>query len=245
MVALASVDAAGAAWASLVFGKPDFLRVSGADAIQIDTLQKERDLGDPLWENLALNRDIALLLLDPDSGRRCRMEGNVRRLDARGLEVAVRALHPDCPAAVARRRLRQLGEARLPVQAAHGKALRGGVGNMVRQADCVFVASREGGAVAIAHRGGAPGLVELVDDTTLHLPGSPGAARDDARVGLCFHDFAHGQLLQLSGSATPLPRQDAEARWEFRVDAWILRDTPQPMAWDDLDALPEDDTAQA
>ncbi|MYN07506.1 pyridoxamine 5'-phosphate oxidase family protein [Pseudoduganella aquatica] len=255
MAALASVDAEGQVWSSLVFGKPGFLHTDSGRTIQIDLPEKERDLADPLWENLAFQPDIGMLFIELGSRRRYRVNGTVQQLDASGAEVAIREAYPNCPKYIQRRHLRQLGEPALPVQAAHGTVLRGTVEDIIRQADTVFVASRHSGSGADAsHRGGNPGFVKVVDETTLRIPdyhgnslfNTLGNIAADPHAGLCIPDFAHGQLLQLTGTASVQWDQDdpedetggTRRYWEFKVQKWILRDTPQQLEWEYLDASP-------
>lgn len=255
MVVLASTDATGAVWASTVFGRPGFLHTEDGHAIEIDVPHKERDQADPLWDNMAALSDVGMLFIELGSRRRYRVNGTVRRLDARGAEVVVRETFGNCPKYIQRRHLLQLGEPRLPVQAAHGAVLRGGVADIVTRADTMFVASRhaETGADA-SHRGGQRGFIRIVDDTTLRIPDFHGNSlfntlgnfEVDARAGLCIPDFEHGQVLQLTGTAEMLWNQDDPAGetggtgrfWQFNVQRWILRDLPHPMAWEYLDASP-------
>ncbi|MBB3223443.1 pyridoxamine 5'-phosphate oxidase family protein [Pseudoduganella umbonata] len=255
MAVLASTDAAGAVWASVIFGKPGFLHTDDRHAIAIDLPHKERDLADPLWENMAAIADVGMLFIELGSRRRYRVNGTVRRLDGCGAEVAIREAYPNCPKYIQRRHLRQLGEPRLPVQAAHGTVLRGGAANIVARADTIFLASRhERTGADASHRGGQPGFVKLVDDTTLRIPdyrgnslfNTLGNIEADGRAGIAILDFENGQVLQLTGSATVLWNQDdphgetggTRRYWEFKVASWILRDLPHALQWEYLDASP-------
>lgn len=255
MVVLGSIDAEGHVWASLLFGRPGFLHAETGKAITVDVPDKERDQADPLWANIAAQPDLGMLFIELASRRRYRVNGTVRRLDGEGVEVAIREAYPNCPKYIQRRHLRKLGEPNVPVQAAQGTVLRGAVADIVRRADTLFVASRhaESGADA-SHRGGQPGFIRMVDETTLRIPDYDGNSlfntlgnfNVDPRGGLCIPDFANGQLLQLTGSvAIRWNQQDpggatgGTARfWEFTVERWILRDTPQPLEWEYLDASP-------
>lgn len=255
MVVLASRDDEGAVWASAVFGKPGFLQAGDGHAIAIDVPARERDPADPVWDNIAAGRELGMLFIELGSRRRYRVNGSVSRYDSQGVEVAIREAYPNCPKYIQRRHLRQLGETSLPAQAAQGTQLRGAAERIVRQADTVFVASRhpESGADA-SHRGGNPGFVRLVNDTTLRIPDYHGNSlfntfgnfEVDARAGLCIPDFAAGQALQLTGTARVLWDQDdpsgetggTRRYWEFQVARWILRDLPQRMEWEYLDASP-------
>lgn len=255
MAVLGSIDAAGGVWASLLFGQPGFLHTEDGSSILIDVAGKERDQADPLWQNIGRQSDLGMLFIELGSRRRYRVNGTVQRYDDDGVEMVIREAYPNCPKYIQRRHLRQRGETSLPVQVAQGTLLLGGVLDIVRQADTVFVASRHDGSGADAtHRGGRPGFVKVIDDTTLRIPDFAGNSlfntlgnfELDPRAGLCIPDFVHGQLLQLTGRATICWDQDDAANetggtgryWEFKVERWILRDTPQRLEWEYLDASP-------
>ncbi len=255
MVALASVDAAGRVWSSLVFGKPGFLHTADGSTIEMAVSGRERDADEPLWANLTEGADLGMLFIELGTRRRYRVNGTVARLDDAGVQLRIREAYPNCPKYIQRRELRQLGGPRLPVASASGTVLRGTVEQIVRQADTVFVASHHPDAGADAsHRGGPAGFVKVVDDTTLRIPDFHGNSlfntlgnfAIDPRAGLCIPDFDGGQLLQLTGSATLQWDQDDPAQetggtarfWEFKVEQWVLRDTPQALAWEYLDASP-------
>lgn len=239
MVAVGSLDADGAPWVSLLFGKPGFVHTIEGAALQLGISIKERDLADPVWENMAVGADLGLLFLDLAARRRYRVNGAVQRLDRRGAEVSVRDACSEDPGHGARRALRRLGEPRLPVQTAHGTMLRGAVEDIVRRADTLFMTRHLAGrGISADHRGGEPGFVTLAGPTLLRMPDHPDAvsdARYDPRAAICIPDFEHGQVLQLTGKARS--RTGAGGRhWEFEVARWILRDMPRTMAWDVVDA---------
>ena len=90
MAALASTDANGDVWSSLLFGQPGFLHTGDGSTITINVPQKDRDCSDPLWTNVAVQPDLGMLFIELGSRRRYRVNGAVQRLDAAGLEVAIR-----------------------------------------------------------------------------------------------------------------------------------------------------------
>ncbi|MBP0598738.1 pyridoxamine 5'-phosphate oxidase family protein [Herbaspirillum sp. LeCh32-8] len=255
MAALGSVDATGRLWASLVFGKPGFMHTGDGSAISFDIPAALRDPDDPLWSNIAHNKDLGMLFIELGSRRRYRVNGNVSRLDEDGMEVAIQEAYPNCPRYIQRRHLRSMGEVSLPARAARGRVLRGSVEDIVRGADTLFVASRHAGAGADAsHRGGGVGFVHIVDESTLRIPDFNGNSmfntfgnfRLDPRAGLCIPDFAGGRLLQLTGTGSvlwdqPDPGNDTGGTgrfFEFTVEQWILREALQPLEWEYLDASP-------
>jgi len=241
MVAVGSLDADGAPWTSLMFGKPGFVRTLDGAAIQLGIPIKERDLADPVWDNMAVDAELGLQFIDLAADRRYRVGAAVQRLDRRGAELSVREAcpdHPGQPGHGARRALRQLGEPRLPVQTAHGTLLRGAVERIVRRADTLFLTRHHAGrGVGTHHHGGEPGFVTLTGPGMLRVPDHADAAGEtacDPRAGICIPDFDHGQVLQLTGQVRS--RIDAGGRhWEFAVARWILRDMPRAMAWDVVD----------
>jgi predicted pyridoxine 5'-phosphate oxidase superfamily flavin-nucleotide-binding protein len=211
MVALGSVDASGDVWASALFGQPGFIHTTDGRAIQIDVPEGSRDPVDPLWTNIASGRDLGMLFIELGSRRRYRVDGTVSRIDGNGIEVAIREAYPNCPKYIQRRHLRALGASGEPSQAAYGTVLRGNVTQLIRQADTLFVATHhvDTGADA-SHRGGGAGFIQIVDEQTLRIPdyhgnslfNTLGNLQVDSRAGLYIPDFANGQSLQLTGTAT-------------------------------------------
>lgn len=255
MVALGSVDASGDVWASALFGQPGFIHTTDGRAIQIDVPEGSRDPVDPLWTNIASRRDLGMLFIELGSRRRYRVNGTVSRIDGNGIEVAIREAYPNCPKYIQRRHLRALGASGEPSQAAYGTVLRGNVTQLIRQADTLFVATHhvETGADA-SHRGGGAGFIQIVDEQTLRIPdyhgnslfNTLGNLQVDSRAGLYIPDFANGQSLQLTGTATvewdqadPDQVTGGTGRfWVFHVAKWILRDAIPRAEWEYLDASP-------
>lgn len=254
MVVLSSVDDTGLVWASVIFGKPGFLRTDG-QSIFVEAAEQERDENDPLWRNLAVDAQLGMLFIELGTRRRYRVNGTVQSLDAERIEVAIDEAYPNCPRYIQRRHLRQLGSFHTPAQCAQGTVLRGTIKRMVEDADTIFVASRHADRGADAsHRGGNPGFVVVVSDTVLRIPDFAGNSmfntlgniHTDGRTGICVPDFANNQILQLTGIATVLWGQDDQTNAtggtgrfiEFKLDRYVLRDIPQRMQWEYLDASP-------
>lgn len=255
MVALGSVDASGDVWASALFGQPGFIHTTDGRAIQIDVPEGSRDPVDPLWTHIASGRDLGMLFIELGSRRRYRVNGTVSRIDGNGIEIAIREAYPNCPKYIQRRHLRALGASGEPSQAAYGTVLRGNVTQLIRQADTLFVATHhvDTGADA-SHRGGGAGFIQIVDEQTLRIPdyhgnslfNTLGNLQVDARAGLYIPDFANGQSLQLTGTASVEWDQADPDRvtggtgrfWVFHVAKWILRDAIPRAEWEYLDASP-------
>jgi len=255
MVVLASRDAEGAAWCSLLHGQPGFAHADVPSVVTLDVPAARRAASDPLWNNLCTQRDIGMLFIELGSRRRYRINGMVTRLDGRGIEVTVREAYPNCPRFIQRRLLKSVLEDSGQDGVATGVAIAGGVASLIRNADTLFLASYHPDTGADAsHRGGSPGFVGLVGERLLRVPDYAGNSlfntfgnvELNGVLGLCIPDFEGGRLLQLTGEARLLWDQpdpdgltDGSGRfWEFQVAGWVLRQVPQRLEWEYLDASP-------
>ena len=255
MVVLASRDAEGAAWCSVLYGQPGFAHADVPSVVTVDVPVARRAASDPLWNNLCTQRDIGMLFIELGSRRRYRINGTVTRIDGRGIEVTVREAYPNCPRFIQRRLLKSVLEDSGQDGVATGVAIAGGVASLIRNADTLFLASYHPDTGADAsHRGGSPGFVGLVGERLLRVPDYAGNSlfntfgnvELNGVLGLCIPDFEGGRLLQLTGEARLLWDQpdpdgltDGSGRfWEFQVAGWVLRQVPQRLEWEYLDASP-------
>ena len=255
MAVLASVDAQGMPWSSVLYGEPGFIHADSAAALSIDMSPGRRDTTDPVWSNIAANPALGMLFIELGSRRRYRINGRVERVDEQGVAVTVREAYPNCPKYIQRRHLRAMDSETLPALLGAGRGLDGDGRDIVRRADTVFVASNHAQRGADAsHRGGNSGFVQLAGGDLLRLPDYPGNSlfntfgnlAIDPRVGLCIPDFDGQRMLQLSGRARVLFRQDDPGRlsggtgrfWEIEVERWLLRRMPRRLEWEYLDASP-------
>ncbi len=255
MAVLASVDAQGMPWSSVLFGEPGFVHVDGAASLGIAMAPARRDPTDPLWTNIAANPVLGMLFIELGSRRRYRINGSVQGVDEHGLQIGVREAYPNCPKYIQRRQLRAMDADTRPALLDQGGLVAGDARDIVRRADTVFVASNHAQAGADAsHRGGNPGFIQLLGEDRLRIPDYPGNSlfntfgnlSVDARVGLCIPDFDGQRLLQLCGRTRILFGQDDPGGlsagtgrfWEIEVERWLLRRMPRRLEWEYLDASP-------
>lgn len=255
MAVLASVDADGGVWASVLFGQPGFAHTETGKSVVLAVPAGERGGSDPFWANIDANPSIGMLFIELGSRRRYRVNGKLAAADGAGIEVGVIEAYPNCPKYIQRRNLRAVGASGLADAAAHGAAIEGEVAAIVRQADTLFVASYhpELGADA-SHRGGAAGFITILDEHTLRIPDYPGNClyntfgnfEVNPRAGLCIPDFPGNRLLQLCGEVVlhwdmPDPHGQTGGTlryWDFKVERSIVRNTPQQLEWEYLDPSP-------
>jgi predicted pyridoxine 5'-phosphate oxidase superfamily flavin-nucleotide-binding protein len=204
---LASRDAAGRMWASIVHGAPGFLSAASETAIAIDAAPIT---GDPLAANLVPGARLGALVVDLATRRRMRVNGRVERA-ASPIRVVVDEVFANCPKYIQRRDLVVEGvlESRDPFANARD-ALTVAQQRRIGRADTFFLASGHGDAgLDASHRGGAPGFVEVLGERRIAWPDYTGNSMfqtlgnlaSDPRAGLLFADFATGDVLQLSGRA--------------------------------------------
>ncbi|MBZ2209569.1 pyridoxamine 5'-phosphate oxidase family protein [Massilia soli] len=255
MVVLASVDAGGAVWSSVVYGQPGFVHADSATVVTLDVPAERRADSEPFWDNIRFNPAVGMLFIELGTRRRYRINGTIERDDCAAIDIRVGEAYPNCPKFIQRRHLRAQGEFHEAGGVATGAAIGGLVATLIRAADTVFVASTNADTGADAsHRGGNPGFVQVTGERTLRIPdyagnslfNSFGNFELDPRVGLCIPDFAGQRLLQISGAARVLWDQPDPANltggtgrfWEVEIASWVLRQVPQRLEWEYLDASP-------
>lgn len=254
---VASVDAEGRVWASILFGVPGF--VHGSDdttTLTVDLSQVEKNRHDPLWDNLERDDRIGLLLLDLQTRKRLKINGDAH-LDGDTLTVQVTESVPICPRYIQRRTISIDGEGEAPLTATstHGSVLGGAQVATISSADTFFLASThdERGA-DVSHRGGPAGFVRISPEGVLRVPDYNGNSMFNSfgnfllnpQAGLVFPDYARRRLLQLTGTVEVFWDQPDPAGltggtgrfWEFTIDRWIETDMPERLQSKFVDASP-------
>jgi len=255
MAVVASVDTDKRVWASVLFGQPGFAHTETGKSIVLSIPDEQRDETDPFWTNIAANPSIGMLFIELGSRRRYRVNGSLASIDAADVALDVIEAYPNCPKYIQKRNLRTVGASGLPNAASQGSRIEGDLPSILAQADTLFVGSYHPELGAdVSHRGGAPGFLTVMDEHTLRVPDYPGNClyntfgnfEVNPRAGLCIPDFSNNRLLQLSGEAVlqwDMPDPDGHTGgtlrfWDFTVEKYVLRNTPQRLEWEFLDASP-------
>ena len=249
-----AIDAEGSPLATLLCGRPGFVRSPDPATLHIAALP---DAGDPAQEALSPGRDVGLLGIDFSTRRRNRINGRITGRDARGIRVAVAQSFGNCPQYIQRR----IAASTQGAQDSHPPAvesmghLDAGAQAAIAAADTFFVASRsragDGAAYGadISHRGGRPGFIRI-DGDVLTIPdfrgnryfNTLGNLIGEPRASLLFVDFENGGLLQLQGTAdvdwsgaAVKSFTGAERLWRFHVVRGWRRRTAAPLHWSFVD----------
>lgn len=211
MAVASSVDSRGRVWASLLSGEAGFIEVLDHQTVRIEANMVE---GDPLHQNLeGQAQPIGLVIIDLATRRRMRLNGKAWLQPEGSMVVQAEQVYSNCPKYIQRR---QLSKASLspgaPLQpqpkSESGPGLSREQQGWLAEADTFFIATYhpQGGADA-SHRGGRPGFVRVLDETTLLFPDYSGNNMFQTlgnlvvqpRAGLLFIDFEGGSTLQLTG----------------------------------------------
>lgn len=205
-VVLATTDARGRPWASILKGPRGFVS-AGPVTLHLDARPAA---GDPLTENLHTSPFVGLLAIDLATRRRMRVNARLDQSHDDGILLRVDQVFSNCPKYIQRRVEEPGGPRQPPGEAIRSGALSDAHRDWIGRADTFFIATVNPGEGADAsHRGGAPGFLRVEGDriswpdyqgnmmfnTLGNIAGFP-------RAGLLFPDFATGKTLQVTGRAS-------------------------------------------
>ena len=223
LVAVGAEDEHGRLWATLLAGRPGFVRAHGpADARDRLEVAASPVAGDALALRLGaiacVGAPAGVTAIDPATRRRVRVNGRLAPREnaaSASFTLEVAEAYGNCPRYITARELGLADESPAASFAATA-ALRPQVALLaahvawLQSADMLFVASiGPQGRADASHRGGAPGFVVVPDATHVVIPdysgnrmfNTLGNLLVDPRIGLVIPDFARGALLQISGRA--------------------------------------------
>ncbi len=236
MAVAATVAENGQVWASLLSGKPGFMRAVDAQTVLIE---RQPTVGDPLLENLRTNPAFGLIVIDLATRRRMRLNGTAEIGDADRIYMHTQQVYSNCPKYIQARESVvegiKSGEAGAIRQ---GEELTAAQQQWIEQADTFFIATAhpEGGADA-SHRGGNPGFVRVLNEKELIFPDyagnrmfqTLGNLAENPAAGLLFMDFEQGNTLQLSGKAQVL--WDGDYTRDFAGAERVIKFQIETIRW--------------
>ena len=258
-LAIGSMDAAGALWASLLVGAPGFVQAPGARRLRIEAQPLP---GDPLASNLRIGAPLGLLGLELATRRRNRANGRVLQVGDGDLEIGVEQSFGNCKQYIQSRAGVFASPSALAAPTAETAELSSVAIELLRRADTSFIATssrapEQGGTqgIDVSHRGGRPGFirVESADGASrLTLPDFSGNFMFNTfgnldvnpRAGFLALDFTSGAVVSLSGTARVIwdgpavaAFEGAERLLEFQVrSGWLWRDVL--LGWSEAEQSP-------
>ena len=243
---VATIDADGWVWASLVAGLPGFMVALDEGTIHIGAAPT---IGDSLHENLLANSDIGLLIIEFATRRRVRVNGHAQLQPDGSFYVHTQQVYANCPKYIQARQYEVSPVAdRSKSEVYRTDSLTTTQQQLIAKSDTFFVASAhpEGGADA-SHRGGNPGFVTVVDPNALIWPdyvgndmfNTLGNIAANPKAGLLFLDFDTGSTIQLIGEAHIIwdaaeiaKHNGAERLVSFRIEQVVEIENRLPLRWE-------------
>lgn len=259
---IATTDDDGWPVATVLTGRPGFIRSPDPNTLTVAALPREGEPGAALF---AAGRPFGALGLDFATRRRNRVSGRITAAGQGGLTLEVLQSFGNCPQYIQTRAVEPGAASTVPAQAVAfptAWAL-----TQIARADTMFVATNAGnqeaagenGGVDISHRGGLPGFVKVEDDV-LTIPdfrgnrffNTLGNLVLDPRAALLFVDFETGDLLHLQGRVEidweppggEWP-EGVQRQWRFTVERAWRRSAALPLRWTFRDYSPVTLTTQA
>lgn len=203
----ASLDEAGQPWVSPLVGSAgELFVVEDPTTVHIRPRPVE---GDPLLSNIGANAELGVLYFNSAIRRRAKSLGHgVVEADG-SITYRMHRMFGLCPKYIFKRSHEpsEGGVASGVDAPASADRLSERDHRQLSAADTIFLASHSQHGADATHRGGPPGFVTVVDDSTLSMPDYVGNGMFqtlgnlmlDDRIGLLSIDFTAGTLIQVAG----------------------------------------------
>ena len=260
LLLLGSIDKSGRPWASVLVGRPGFIKSPDPRTLEIHT---RPFYGDPLNENLAQGVPVGVLAIEFSTRRRNRLNGKVSSTGDSYLTISVGQSFGNCPQYIQARDFEFLPGVDGVCEPRQSRRLHKfdeRAREIISKADNFYIATQLSGesddvthGADVSHRGGKPGFVRIDDDKTLTFPDFTGNYHFNTlgnillnpRAGLLFIDFEKGDLLYLTCTAEIIWDSEerraftgAERLVRFTLDEGILIEDAMPIRWDFLEYSP-------
>ncbi|MFF3610488.1 pyridoxamine 5'-phosphate oxidase family protein [Streptomyces sp. NPDC002580] len=236
MLVVGAASRGGGVWASLLTGRPGFVRAAGPHRISVVGGLRA---GDPLTAALATSgTPVGVLALDPRTRRRIRLGGRVLPTP-RGFEVEADEVFGNCPKYLQKREAYELVADRTAGVSRHSTELTPAQREFVGSADTFFLATVHRQGADAGHRGGNPGFVRVEGPTELSwrdysgnsMFRSLGNLECDPRAGLLLLDWTSGAVLQLTGTARTEFAPDGERTVRFTLTEAVETPAAGLLRW--------------
>ncbi|GAA0537602.1 pyridoxamine 5'-phosphate oxidase family protein [Paractinoplanes ferrugineus] len=204
MLVIGATDGAGDVWATMLTGEPGFITATGPSTVEIAAAPAA---GDPLRPILSGPARVGMIVIEPGTRRRVRLNGTARPT-ADGLRIDLTQAYANCPKYIQKRSPRRV--ATTPGEPRVGPELSAEEVGFASVADTFFVATADlDGNADASHRGGNPGFLRALSPTRLRWPDYDGNSMFNTfgnlevnpRAGLLLPDWTTGTLLHVTGTA--------------------------------------------
>lgn len=252
-------DGQGLPWAFPLLGNPGFINPGLGQLMEIG-LNEKFPIHDFWLNNLHAGKAIGCLLIDFSSRRRIRINGVIRELDEKRLQVQVQQAYPNCPKYIRKRQIPAQPDAAAFSLLSQGHLLNPQFEAIFNQADTAFTASMGPNGADISHRGGPRGFIKTLSPNKILVPDYPGNGmfntlgnfRSHPFGGMMVIDFNQGYFLQTAGDIRILfDQSDQESAtggtnrlWQLTLKHWRLFQLKNKVSWEQLDFSPNNPPLQ-
>jgi len=211
-VHIGAVDASGHPWAILRTGPAGFMTSPDDKTL---TVSSRPLIGEPSDLDFSIGAKTSVVGIEFETQRRNRLNATIDAAKGDNLSFHVDQSYGNCPKYIQIRSKTAAGPS-TPKPAVMSTGLAPADRDQIANSDTLLIASRAAelgddprAGVDINHRGGMPGFVTVLDETTIQFPDYKGNSfyntygniLTDNRVGLQFIDFETGTLLNIKGTA--------------------------------------------
>lgn len=242
LLVIGAADDQGRMWAGQLTGHPGF--AVAVDDVTLEVAAQPVD-ADPLAAVLRGPAQVGAIVIDPPTRRRMRLNGRAQPVGS-GLRITADQVYANCPKYIQQRSPQRAVPA-ASTAASTTSVLTAEQQELVAAADTFFVATRSAAGDADAsHRGGNPGFVHVLGETSVRWPDYRGNAmmmtlgnlQQDPAAGVLFVDWRSGSTLQLTGRARvewePAPGRllsGAQRQVDFEIEQVVHIRHASPLVW--------------
>ena len=229
-----TIDVAGRPWASpLLAGAEQLFTITSDTAM---TIARQHGEGDPFQQNVADTNELSVLFFDTSTRRRAKSIGRGTLTESGEVLYEMTRLFGICPKYIFQREHTPATKVE-STSPEHRERLDDADMAHLRRSDTIFFASHSEHGADVTHRGGAPGFVRVLDESTFEIPdylgngmfNTLGNLRLDDRLGVTTVDFETGRTLHITGRATtkatglalPEPERSVTIKVEEVVVSWV------------------------
>ncbi len=224
---------------TVLYGDIGFIGLAdSAKVVVISLVHHTNQIQDPVIRKCVPGARIGSLAIELSSRKRLRINGHIRSVSTSQIEIVVDESYPNCPKYIQKRTVDRIESPEPRVEVFEsGTKMEESFKSQMRKADTFFVSSlNPTGFADASHRGGEPGFIRMIGDSTLRIPDYPGNSlyntfgnfKLNPNAGLLFWDFDTNSLLHLQGTVEldfgqtdSINETGGTGRWwKFHVHSW-------------------------
>lgn len=262
MAIVSTVDNQKRVWTSLLVGDYGFISVNTESSLSFKKNMIYSNTEDIFFKNCVENSFIGCLFIELETRRRFRINGLVKTTN-NTIDIDVLEAYPNCPKYIQQRVISSPeGFFKVSSNTTTGAAFTPNIHKWITSSDTLFVGSQSTNQrMDASHRGGNPGFIEILNETTLKIPDYAGNSMyntfgnitQNPNTGLLFIDFKTKSTLQLTGKAWLLFNQNSKIDfektggtgryWIFQTEEWKITSNHHNVDWEFLSYSPFNPTA--